>query len=96
MGMKIPPLRNYYDTGDIDEMGGGSLFNYTQNHITGTIDTYTTYWIIATLNWKDFLKPTCCGYCSSSCTDAGNIYTYSSVSCFTSHLGARIVVGSQS
>ena len=41
-GYEDPSLKEfYYDTGDIDEMGGGSLFNYTQNHMTGTIDTFT-------------------------------------------------------
>jgi hypothetical protein len=40
-GYEDPTLKEfYYDTGDIDEMGGGSLFNYTQNHMTGTIDTF--------------------------------------------------------
>jgi len=40
-GYEDPTLKEfYYDTGEIDEMGGGSLFNYTQNHMTGTVDTF--------------------------------------------------------
>ena len=41
-GYEDPTLKEFYfDVGYVDESGGGEFMNYTQEHMTGTIGTFT-------------------------------------------------------